>query len=293
MKRLFENLRRKWHWLGAQAGFQRAPALITFRLTAWGIRCIIGRGTVVKLGRWNLSMYLPARWRGVEKLIFVFREGYEPELAYLERALSPGKTFVDVGANLGIYTLVASRIVGPSGRVIAFEPSAQSLSQLKANITLNGLTNVQVYPAAVSDKIGRAFLYHGPDPAQNSLGRDPRLEPKGEEVVTQSLDRALSQASMERVHVIKIDVEGAEELVLRGADTVVTAHRPIIIFEINQEASTRLGLSPLGAWDLLNRLGYRFGSIRGNAVHDATSLPSLGNVIAIYTPLERGRLIDE
>src|SRR5882762_8460461 len=287
MKRVFENLRKKWQWLAAQAGFQRAPALIIFRLTAWGIRCIIRRATVVRLGRWNLSIYLPARWKGVEKLIFVFREGYEPELAYLERALSPGNTFVDVGANLGIYTLVASRIVGPSGRVIAFEPSSQSFSLLKANITLNGFTNVQVFPAAVSDKIGKAFLYDGPDPGQNSLGRDPRLEPKGEEVVTQSLDRALSQASVECVHVIKIDVEGAEELVLRGADTVVTAHRPIIIFEINQEASTRLGLSSRGAWDLLNRLGYRFVSIRGSAVHEAKSLPRLGNVVAIYGPLAR------
>ncbi len=293
MKRVFENLRKKWQWLAAQAGFQRAPALIIFRLTAWGIRCIIRRATVVRLGRWNLSIYLPARWKGVDKLIFVFREGYEPELAYLERALSPGNTFVDVGANLGIYTLVASRIVGPSGRVIAFEPSAQSFSQLKANITLNGLTNVQVYPAAVSDKIGQAFLYHGSDPAQNSLGRDPRLEPKGEEVVTQSLDSAISQASVGRVHVIKMDVEGAEELVLRGADTVVTMHHPTIIFEINQDASTRLGLSPLGAWDLLNSFGYRFVSIRGNAVHEAKSLPTLGNVVAIYEPVERENLIDK
>jgi len=293
MKRLFKNLKKKWHWLGAQPGFQRAPALIIFRLTTWGIRCIIHRGAVVRLERLNLSMYLPPRWRGVEKLIFVFREGYESELAYLERALSPGETFVDVGANLGIYTLVAARIMGPSGRVIAFEPSSQSFSLLKANIALNGFTNVQVYPAAVSDKMGKAFLYDGPDPGQNSLGRDPRLEPKGEEVATQSLDRALSQASVERVHVIKMDVEGAEELVLRGADLVVRAHRPIIIFEINQEASTRLGLSALGAWDLLNSLGYRFVSIRGSAVHEAKSLPRLGNIVAIYGPLEREVLIDK
>jgi FkbM family methyltransferase len=291
MTGVFENLRKKWQWLAAQAGFQRAPALIIFRLTAWGIHCIIGRGAVVRLGRWNVSIYLPPRWRGIEKLIFAFREGYERELAYLENALSPGQTFIDVGANLGIYTLVASKIVGPSGRVIAFEPSSQSFSLLKSNITLNGFTNVQVYPTAVSDKIGKAFLYNGPDPAQNSLGRHLRLEPKGEEVVTQPLDSALSQAPVERVHVIKIDVEGAEELVLRGADNVVTAHHPVIIFEINHEASTRLGLSPLGARDLLNRLGYRFGSIRGNAVHEATSLPTLGNVIAIYAPLERRSLL--
>ena len=79
-------------------------------------------------------MLLATRWRGVEKLIFVFRENYESELAFLESALLPGKTFVDVGANSGIYALAASRIVGPSGRVIAFEPSLQSFPTLKTNI---------------------------------------------------------------------------------------------------------------------------------------------------------------
>jgi FkbM family methyltransferase len=286
MKILLKNLRKKWQWLSAQTGFQRAPILTTFRLITWGIRCSICRGATVKLGRWNLRMFLPARWRGVEKLIFVFRESYESELGYLERALSSGKTFVDVGANLGIYALVASRIVGPSGRVIAFEPSVRSFMLLKANIKLNGLPNVQIYPAAMSDKIGKAFLYDGPDPSQNSLGRDFRLEAKGEEVMTQSLDIALGQASVEHVHVIKMDVEGAEELVLRGANKVIAAHRPTIIFEINQEASARLGLSPRGSWDLLGRLGYEFFSVRDNSVHEARSLPVLGNLVAIYGPPE-------
>jgi FkbM family methyltransferase len=282
MKALVENLKRKWHWLSAQTSFQRAPILTTFRLIAWWIRCLIGIGATVKLARWNLRMFLPARWKGVEKLIFVFRENYEPELSYLERALSPRETFVDVGANLGIYALVASRIVGPSGRVIAFEPSPGSFALLEANIKLNGLTNVQISPAAVSDKIGKAFLYDGLDPSQNSLGRDVRLEANGEEVTTQSLDSALAQTSVARVHVIKMDVEGAEELVLRGANKLIAAHRPTVIFEINQEASARLGLSPRGTWDLLRGLGYEFFSVQDNSVHEAKSLPMLGNVVAIY-----------
>src|SRR6266436_10400822 len=218
MKRVFENLRKKWQWLAAQAGFQRAPALIIFRLTAWGIRCIIRRATVVRLGRWNLSIYLPARWKGVEKLIFVFREGYEPELAYLERALSPGNTFVDVGANLGIYTLVASRIVGPSGRVIAFEPSVQSLPLLQKNIMLNSLTNVTAFPVALSEKAGRVRLYHaGSCPSGNSLGHHPSFPGGFETVLAESLDDVLQRIPAGRVDVIKMDVQGAEELVLRGA----------------------------------------------------------------------------
>ena len=285
MNRASNNLKGKWYWLRAQPTFQRTPVLTTLRFLAWAFRCFFRIGAKVKLGRWNLRMFLPTRWRGVEKLIFVFRENYEAELAFLERALSPGKTFVDVGANLGIYALVASKIVGSSGRVIAFEPSQQSLFVLNENVAMNDLTNVQIYPTAISEKAGRAFLYHGPVPAQNSLGRDPRQPPDGEEVMTQTLDNALSEASVERVDVIKMDVEGAEELVVRGANKVVTAYRPTIIFEINEEASARLGLSPRGAWDLLQRLGYKFFSVRGNTVHETESLPMLGNVVAIHGAL--------
>lgn len=282
MKGLREKLAKKWFWLRAQAGFQKEPVLTIFRLISWGTLCLFQRGATVKLERWNVRMFLPARWKGIEKLIFVFREDYESELAYLDRALSPGKTFVDVGANLGIYALVASRIVGPAGRVIAFEPSLQSFSALQRNIALNDFTNLQAFPAAVSDKTGRAFLYHGPDPGQNSLGRDPHLEPKAEEVVTQSLDQVLAQAAVGRVHVIKMDVEGAEELVLRGATRAITSDRPAIIFEINQEASARLGLSPHGATHMLARLGYEFFKVRDGVLFKPKPPITAGNVVAIF-----------
>jgi FkbM family methyltransferase len=282
MKTLVNSLRRRWRWLGAQTTFQRAPVVTSFRFISWAIRCSLHTGAKVELARWGLRMFLPPRWKGVEKLIFVFREDYEAELAFLDCALSPGKTFVDVGANLGIYALVASKIVGPSGRVIAFEPSQQSFLLLKENVALNSFSNVQIYPAAVSDRTGQAFLYHGADPGQNSLGKDPGLKSSGEEVATQSLDNALDQASVECVDLIKMDVEGAEELVVRGANKVVSSYKPTIIFEVNQEAAARLGLSPRGAWDLLQSLGYKFFNVRGDGVHEANSLPILGNVVAVY-----------
>jgi hypothetical protein len=171
-----------------------------------------------------------------------------------------------VGANLGIYALVASRIVGPSGHVIAFETSQQSFF---------------------------SFLYHGADPGGNSLGKDPRVESEGEEVETQSLDNALGQASVERVDLIKKDVEGAEELVVRGANEIIASHKPAIIFEVNQEASARLGLSPRGAWDQLKSLGYKFFSVQSNGVHKANSRSLLGNIVAIYGSPEPQRIPTE
>ena len=283
VKSLTKELAMKWLWLKAQTGFRRAPIRTAFRFVSWGARCALRRQTITEIRKWNLRILLPAMWKGVEKLIFVFRENYESELNYLETILFPSKTFVDIGANLGIYTLVASRIVGPSGRVIAFEPSLQSFLTLKENVSLNGFKNVLAVRVALSDKTGEAFLYHGSDAGKNSLGSFPCREPKGEPVATQSLDEALHQLSVETVDVIKMDVEGAEELVLRGAKRTVASHRPIVLFEINPESSRRLGFSPRGAWDLLAATDYEFFAIKHNgSLSSLKTMPmALGNVVAI------------
>jgi len=122
-------------------------------------------------------MILPPNWRGVGKLIYAFRDYYEPELLYLERVLSPGKVFVDAGANFGIYTLLASKIVGEAGRVISFEPSSRVFPVLRRNITLNGFKNVLAFPIALTDKPGRARLYYHSAVGCDSLGKDASFEP--------------------------------------------------------------------------------------------------------------------
>jgi FkbM family methyltransferase len=280
---LAKELARKWSWLSAQTDFQRAPVRTIFRFISWAVRCALRKQTIVEIRKWNLRMLLPPRWKGGGKLIFVFRENYESELNYLETILSEGKTFVDIGANLGIYTLVACRMVGRSGRVIAFEPSLQSFPTLKENILLNGFTNVQAFRIALSDKTGEAFLYHGEDPGKNSLGSDPGGESRGETVATLPLDEALHQASVKGVDVIKMDVEGAELLVLRGATRVITLHRPTVLFEMNPEASRRLGFSPHAVWDLLANSGYEFFVLKQDGSLSALEAMRmvLGNILAI------------
>jgi len=258
MGRWPDDLKRKWRWLWSQEGFRRRPVAISARLMVWRARCRLRQAAVVKFPRWNVRVLLPPRWRGIEKLIFAFREDYEPELAYLGKALFPRAVFIDVGANLGIYTLVASSIVGPAGRVIAIEPSFQSLPILRKNIAINGLTNVLPLSVALTEKAGSAWLYHGPDPSQNSLGKNPSRNGVGEEVMTETLDSVLLQACVDRVDVIKMDAEGSEELILRGATRVLKSERPIVVFEFQPEAAQRLGLSPTGAWDLLESLRYEF-----------------------------------
>ncbi len=276
------DLNRKWQWLTSQEGFCRAPVSTCARLISWRARCLLRKAAIVNLRRWNMPIFLPPRWQGIEKLVFVFRENYEPELIYLEKVLSSKAVFIDVGANLGIYTLVASKLVGRAGRVIAIEPSVQSFPALQKNIAVNRLTNVLPLSVALAEKTAKTWLHHGINPGQNSFGKDPSCNGVGEEVVTETLDSVLLQASVDHVDLIKMDVEGAEELVLRGASRVVTSERPVIIFEFNPEAAQRLGLSPSGAWNLIEALNYEFFMVgpRGSLHRSDSPLPGR-NVVAI------------
>ena len=283
MQSLRKNLESKWKYLAAQEAMRRAPVLTMSRLFSWRARCLLRCAAITRLPRWDVQMFLPANWRGVEKLIFAFREYYEPELDYLKQILSPGMTFVDAGACYGIYTLAASKMVGQQGRVIAFEPASRVFRVLRKNIELNGLTNVLAYPLALTEKKGTAWLYHHPNVGCDSLGRDPSFTDRAEETATDSLDNMLQKLSVDQMDVLKMDVQGAEELVLLGASRIIQSRRPLIIFEVYPEGANMLGLSGYGAWEFLENLGYEFFTLdQSGALRKANSPPAVGNVVAIY-----------
>jgi len=99
---------------------------------------------------------------------------------------------------------------------------------------------VRAFQLALTQAKGRAWLYHGWDPVGNSLGMDPLYGDEGEEVQTESLDNLLEENGINRVDVIKVDVEGAEELVLRGAAKTLATNNPIVIFEFNPGCAAAL-----------------------------------------------------
>jgi len=273
----------KWKYLTAQEAMRRTPMLTLGRLLSWRVRCLLHWPATIKLHDWDLQMFLPPDWRGIAKLTFAFRERYEPELRFLEQFLAPGMTFVDAGACYGTYALAASKLVGDQGRVIAFEPASRAFRVLQRNISLNGLTNVFAYPLALTETKGKACLFHHPNVGCDSLGRDHSFTESAEEVPTESLDDVLRAIPVNQVDVIKMDVQGAEELVLRGARTILNSHHPIVIFEIYPEGTIPLGLSPYGAWEFLDSQGYEFFvADQRRALARKTSPPTDGNVVAIY-----------
>ena len=160
--------------------------------------------------------------------------------------LKAGHTIFDIGANVGYYTVLASRLVGPEGLVAAFEPVMRNMAYLQQHIELNDVTNALAFPFAISDRAGLASFNTGSDSAMGML--DP--EGKGNILVpTISLDEITDQLGV-LPDVLKIDVEGAEMAVLAGATKVIQEAQPIIFISTH---SPELRKSCL---ELLDGLGY-------------------------------------
>lgn len=151
---------------------------------------------------------------------------YEPvtRSACIE-ALTPGMTFIDIGAHVGLFTVPAAMAVGPGGRVIAFEPDPDNRRLLERNIARHELDTVQVVPAAVSDRSGDITLKQSPfNTGDHRI--DARSGARGVQVQMVSLDQWLSEHD-HTADVIKMDVQGAEPLVLRGMQSLLDGDRPL------------------------------------------------------------------
>jgi FkbM family methyltransferase len=245
-------------------GFKKKPASTIWRAFGWRVRCALGIPGNVRIPAWNnAALILPPEWHGAgATLFYVVREYYEPELTFLSRFLKEGETFVDAGANCGVYTISAGNIVGPGGKVLAFEPGKEIFAMLKKSVKRNDFQNVQLFEMGLSDHNGTAELYAHPHGASSfSLGRPQQATGESFTIQLKKLDDILDAEEVEKVDCIKMDVEGAEELILQGASRLFESCKPRVIFEINPAAILALGLQKSGAWDFLKNRGYNFFTI--------------------------------
>jgi FkbM family methyltransferase len=165
----------------------------------------------------------------------------EPEVQEaLAELLKPGQTVYDVGANIGFFTILCSRLVGPSGRVYAFEPIPRNLATLKRNIALNGLTNVVVVEMALSSSSGTAEMFVSPWSAFHSLNvegasKQDNHGPDAGEIVVQTvtLDEFVRDDGVHAPDLVKIDVEGAELIVLAGMRETLRTLKPLVLCELH------------------------------------------------------------
>ncbi len=191
---------------------------------------------------------------------FFFRDDYESLLTDLIATLPPGGVFVDVGANVGNYTIIGSRQVGHNGLVVAFEPIAETYARLTNHITINSASNVIPFNAAVAASEGIADMVYSDDSGLSYLGKIEVAESqKIQRVATVSLDHFLPALIGNReIDLIKIDVEGAEFGVIRGAEGLLDA-RIIkrLHVEIAARSTARSGTTREELWEFMETRGYR------------------------------------
>lgn len=192
----------------------------------------------------------------------LFAGCFEPaELAFVSRHLKRGQVVLDVGANAGLYTVIAARIVGNTGHVFAFEPDNRAVALLRRNVALNGLTNVTVIEAAVSNETGQRQFAAASDIAMSSLAvthRDDQQVQSWRTVEAIRLDDALRKYGIQGASFLKIDVEGAEKLVFEGASDLL-AHAPAgftVLFEGFEANAEPFGYSVRELLDLLSARGF-------------------------------------
>jgi FkbM family methyltransferase len=193
----------------------------------------------------------------------LLRDGFEnAERCFVERFLQPGMTVLDIGAHHGFYTLLASKRLGPLGKVISFEPSPRERKRLRLHILLNRCKNVTLETYALGDQEGESELYVVEDWASgcNSL-RPPDVSARTTRfsVRVVRLDNWLANHKIDRVDFIKLDAEGGELAVLQGASHLLEQRpRPVILVEVQDVRTQAWGYRAKQIIDHLARMEYRW-----------------------------------
>jgi FkbM family methyltransferase len=274
---------RRVQKLAAQPAFQAAPLKVLGRAVRWSAAVALSRPQLFPLFPQGPKLTVPLDFRYTSVTAYLLRDWLEPDLKALDLLIRPGDVVLDIGANIGVYALKAGALVGEAGKVVALEPGEVAFGRLSANIALNRYGWVRPVRAAVSDFDGEIRLHHvqvGHDPQAFTTAHSANAD--GFELVPAvTIDTLVQQQRLERVDLIKIDVEGAEPAVLRGAKAALARFRPKILCELNAAGHDNSG----EAWDLLIDSGYRCWRWAGGRYMPLSARPDdFCNVLA--TPLE-------
>jgi len=196
------------------------------------------------------------------------RGSYEPEVSlFLMRVLRDGDLFVDIGAHVGYFSILASKLVGEKGQVVSFEPEEANFEHLQSNMALNNLSNITLFQRPVTEKIEMRTFYINSDGDGGHALWDPGLFPGNERskanpqprnVETITLDAVLSDKVVKKLpKIIKIDTEGAEKNVLEGAQVILQEGRvPFVICELHEFGLRQFGTSQEELRSFMRDYGY-------------------------------------
>jgi FkbM family methyltransferase len=214
-------------------------------------------------------------------------DGFEKEETdYLTKTLKKGDVFVDIGTNIGLFSLIASKIVGIEGKVLCFEPAPLTFSRLTENVKLNNFINIDSRNIGLSDKNGELTFYvsnNGYD-AWNSFApsQDNKLE-TSIQVPVSTVDMELKDIDKAKIKLVKIDVEGWEKFVLYGGKDFLVNYNPIVMVEFTEENTFNAGYPVYDIYDIMQDFGYVWHRIsNGELVKEKKKLHyPYDNLIAI------------
>ncbi len=177
----------------------------------------------------GVTIAVPPTLASITTYVLLEQEAwFEKEIDFLRAFLKPGMTAIDIGANLGVYSLPMARLVGPDGRVFAYEPGGEACTLLEQSRDANGFGNLEVLRLALSDAEREGHLGFADSSELRALGGDGGGEP----VRITSLDLENAARGWPAVDFIKIDAEGEEERIVAGAKDFFARHSPLVMFEI-------------------------------------------------------------
>lgn len=194
----------------------------------------------------------------LSRLIYLGFEQYE--ISFIKKFLKQGDTFIDIGANIGLFTLIASQIIGEKGKILAFEPTPEIYKRLIENIDLNGLQNIETYNLGLSDRKALLSFNVSKDgyDAWNSFALNERLNSSETiDIMADTLDSIIKRKNIYIVNLIKIDVEGWEKFVLQGAkDLLEKDNSPTLLVEFTETNAFSAGYYLGELFDFVQSFGY-------------------------------------
>jgi FkbM family methyltransferase len=178
----------------------------------------------------QVTLAVPGHLDSITTYVLLEQEmWFEKELGFLSRWVKRGMTAIDIGANLGVYSLPMARLVGPEGRVFAYEPGSQARGLLERSRAINVAGNLQILSSALSDDEREGRLVFGASSELHALGGGAG---EGEAVHITSLDRESAAHGWDAPDFVKIDAEGEEERILAGGRNFFERNSPLVMFEI-------------------------------------------------------------